>query len=752
MRVAEPSWAMQLDDTASPPLHHTKYVFLIRHAQSEWNQALRGLKTCAFASVLSQGGLIAQLDHGLSDTGRQQAKSLRRTSSDLTLRDADAGRDKQFYEAFQRAKSSVVYCSPMRRALQTAKEVCHKEDGWPLIKLIRDAREIRHSVFEIDCASQVGNVGRQIALSAGFDASDAQDRVDVTDCETQWWTEISDSEEDADCRVRALWQRVTAEEGDACVVVTHSNLIIKLAQIIAGDLATELGVAEHEGDGNFRILSNAPGDLQQARLAKLENCGVLGLRCTKSRNGAGCVSELDFRWVVEDALLMFGSEFEESSAMPPLQESASSALDLELAAVASVSAGAYAEILEVVVDAPDAGASSSVGAEISEPNLRLILKEWLTVMSNATPPNLVYKPGTYRELRKTSISISGDLHRTGLAHFGSARSTDPQKRLENLLCAYAACDPEVGYCQELCVVASRILYMAGTERDQDEEDAFRVLFCMMQITGFRRLFLHNYALADRYVLQVKTYMEAEEQQVYRAIVEDEELFFQAGGSVWRWMVTLFACFFEDGTSELPALSQFWDVIIARGIDALPRLAVLVLKQHASFGSLGRMRAANLNWRNLVQQRLDDIRLPSPTDSGTMALVATAAVLVGVSACMAVAATSAVASTAAAAGSGTAASTAASASAASSLPLVQAAAPALALPAVSALSAARSSVAWRRFAAQLGELADDACGAARGAGQRIAAPFEELGTDAVSAVRSMLSGTDPPRALTLGDAQ
>lgn len=304
---------------ANPNLRRTeKYVFLIRHAESKWNVLLNGCRSLDIVSVASSAGVVTDVDHGLSDNGAQQVERLRGKIRDritCTKGNTDAVDSAQrFQNAFECAKRSTVYCSPLRRAVQTAGELLPRQDGWNVIKLVREAREIKNYWHEKDCVSSPGNLGSRIAESAGL-GEDAAARVDAEDCMEQWWTDTCEDPHKAQARVALLWDRLMESEGTSCVVVTHSNLIKQLAQLLAmrrGDLEDE--AASECGLGDFHVLPDTPSDLLRARNSKLCNCGVLGLRCLRrpQLSPRPSLSEgSGWQWVVEDAMLMFSSRFEE---------------------------------------------------------------------------------------------------------------------------------------------------------------------------------------------------------------------------------------------------------------------------------------------------------------------------------------------------------------------------------------------------------------------------------------------------------
>lgn len=152
--------------------------------------------------------------------------------------------------------------------------------------------------------SSPGNVGAKIAEHAGVEGA----RVDASECQEQWWTETYEPSEEQESRVQALWDRLAQGCADGPhIVVSHSNLIIGLARLAAGQRCCRFdGSVEvsESGEWDFQVLPRLPADLARARSTKLRNCGVLGLRCS---GGAG----LETPWAVEDAMLMFGSSFED---------------------------------------------------------------------------------------------------------------------------------------------------------------------------------------------------------------------------------------------------------------------------------------------------------------------------------------------------------------------------------------------------------------------------------------------------------
>lgn len=397
-----------------------KYVFLVRHAQSTWNQNVEMVKTfrnCSMegmsmkAAVRQMGTLVSKevwhRDHPISEEGLRQTQELRQkiaacqqsTRCDGPAVDPDylgggpargepncgwddGGADaaerglvgcpevaeqervRRFYSTFLDTRQQI-YCSPLLRALQTAHLVLPSDDGWGRIKLLKDARERFSFILERDCLGT--GVGAHIvdrAMQMGQDLMGLRDRVDSSDCAQRWWSEEPESDADVEARLQKLWRRLLEEDvDDSCVLVTHSNLIKALlmrfggveedvplspcgppgpaASEQAGDrgggmLAEEeaTGVlfddgsdaSADEGPREWQVVGDCCDGLRRLKVERLQNCGVLGLRCVRETPARSmfpevdgwvdisCDGELcrhsvaqDAEWIAKDALLMFDS-------------------------------------------------------------------------------------------------------------------------------------------------------------------------------------------------------------------------------------------------------------------------------------------------------------------------------------------------------------------------------------------------------------------------------------------------------------
>lgn len=308
-------------------------------------------------------------DHPISAEGVRQTEVLRQkiaaarracgdeASGASTCPDSSTEREQRYYSRFLEDRERI-YCSPLLRALQTAQLALPEEEGWGSIKLLRDARERFRFVFERDClGTGVGLDIARRAMQMGLELPGLDNRVDAADCLQQWWSDEPETEAETECRIDALWKRLFEEEEagtSSCVLVTHSNFIKALLMRHGDGGATEVGAgyrgdfdcpddadgrdalvdepasdsfvsaSEEDEDGSpsasWQVVSGGCEALRQVKTERLQNCGVLGLRCVREApnpsyreidgwidvDGTGCpVAATDARWVAKDALLMF---------------------------------------------------------------------------------------------------------------------------------------------------------------------------------------------------------------------------------------------------------------------------------------------------------------------------------------------------------------------------------------------------------------------------------------------------------------
>lgn len=256
--------------------------------------------------------------------------------------DAEARREHQFYSNFLRVRQQI-YCSPLLRALQTAHLLFPKTEHWGSIKLLKDARERFNCSIERDCLGQA--IGPNIvtrAMQICQDMEGLDKRVDTSNCEEKWWSESPETEQEVDARLCSLWTQLLEEDREgSCVLVTHSNLIKALLmrfgvvdesfiftgshrstredepeeRLPAGTPRFQEDDSEEEPNpiSSWQVVRDGPSALRQLKVERLQNCGVLGVRCVSSRPPPTPVEDGEYtvvaphHWVAKDALLMFGS-------------------------------------------------------------------------------------------------------------------------------------------------------------------------------------------------------------------------------------------------------------------------------------------------------------------------------------------------------------------------------------------------------------------------------------------------------------
>lgn len=272
-----------------------KFLFLVRHARSEWND------------VINQPGIshlqsLFHTDHQITADGIRQARTLYQAISEEHSKciNERAAMSQKFYDAFFANPKGALYCSPMLRALQTAQLALPTEMGWQQIKLLQDAREIRQSIMERDnvgevCGNDIVHQAKDACNSISY-ATQSWKQVDTSECMQQWWSDQPETEEDVNKRLHSLRsQLLDADDSPSCVCVTHSNIIRRFMMRFGG-----VDVAEMGAESSFMQVDCECGIMQRSKRDKLCNCGVIGLRMQYECR----------EWTVKEVCLMFDSILE----------------------------------------------------------------------------------------------------------------------------------------------------------------------------------------------------------------------------------------------------------------------------------------------------------------------------------------------------------------------------------------------------------------------------------------------------------
>mmetsp|Transcript_41223 Transcript_41223/g.66999 ORF Transcript_41223/g.66999 Transcript_41223/m.66999 type:complete len:869 (+) Transcript_41223:313-2919(+) len=264
-----------------------KYVFFIRHGESEWNLAQEKKQVV---------NMMKKVDHGLSNAGRLQAESLA-DKIRVAIENGDTPRSQnEFLERFIEADS--VYSSPLTRALQTAViALMHHprlHDGKTVLKVLASARERRNFGGRDTQGKRKGNdilvrlqhkLERLYKLYGGVPEDVEAIEVDYNDASDEWWDKKKESDEDFATRLNHLISHLIFSEEENIILVSHSFLIRGIFQQFLGE--------------TFR--KNNQQVAKDFMTYKLCNCAVVGVRFSL---GPDIVPQID------DVRLLLGSDIE----------------------------------------------------------------------------------------------------------------------------------------------------------------------------------------------------------------------------------------------------------------------------------------------------------------------------------------------------------------------------------------------------------------------------------------------------------
>jgi len=193
-----------------------------------------------------------------------------------------------------------------------------------------------------------------------------------------------------------------------------------------------------------------------------------------------------------------------------------------------------------------------------------------------------YIPGLYQELKKNTNNkcftvIQSDLDRTFPMHplFGDSRySSTSQEALKNILVAFAAYSPGVGYCQGMNFVAGFLLIISGFK----EEESFWAFLSimtrkreedMLKMEGIEGFYTENFPLLK---VMNKIFMQLLEKitPTVKEHIESTEL------SEELWLNKWFSMLFLHNLPMSHCI-RVWDYFIIHGTSGLLKVTIAILK-------------------------------------------------------------------------------------------------------------------------------------------------------------------------------
>mmetsp|Transcript_35705 Transcript_35705/g.60178 ORF Transcript_35705/g.60178 Transcript_35705/m.60178 type:complete len:442 (+) Transcript_35705:190-1515(+) len=268
------------------PQESVKWIFMIRHGESKWNEAQRSV------NVLN---MMKTVDHPLNGTGVQQAQKLQQDWSNYDSEGGDAF-DCEFF------KVRTTYCSPLTRAVETALVSLEAHpslaEGITLLRNLREAKNLggqdtvgKHigSKIEPHVYSELLSAGEKLPDQRIISlAQQKAVRMVHNDCGGvgRWWnvaTEV-ESEEDVNERLNDVALYLGCQAERSAILVGHSLYFRDLVRQWLRD------------DSGLKITN--PALAEQLYNEKLANAACLGLKIDFSKIDRPCIL---------DAKLMFGS-------------------------------------------------------------------------------------------------------------------------------------------------------------------------------------------------------------------------------------------------------------------------------------------------------------------------------------------------------------------------------------------------------------------------------------------------------------
>jgi broad specificity phosphatase PhoE len=303
--------SFQGDIEAGHPVFQRQVLFLVRHAESRWNQAQwEGSIT----------GMMSECDHGITQEGRRQAETLRE-------RIAIAAEGDSWTMRFGRP--SVIFISPLTRALQTAvislvdviaatrtdlavlrtlreKKNLGSRDSAGLVvgpaikeRLLKQLENL-YSVDEhlVEVGPRVNGwprIRRSLSTQVKLEMQKSLlkfvrqldfDTNDVQDC---WWNRMVETDFVFGRRLNEFMQQIRLRGKERMIIVGHSHFFRRFFRAVSySDTCTQ----------------QSSELLKRLRKVLIPNCGVIGLQILWTDAG-----EL----VIEEAVTLFGTDVREMS-------------------------------------------------------------------------------------------------------------------------------------------------------------------------------------------------------------------------------------------------------------------------------------------------------------------------------------------------------------------------------------------------------------------------------------------------------
>lgn len=258
------------------PADH-KTVFVVRHAESRWNDAKKHLKLF---------DMVGGADHSLTPQGCHQAEALRLKLAALQAKEPSA----RSLNEQRLIAADMFLCSPMTRALQTAFIGFSSHEAFQKrgLRLLADVREHKKTFASFDCVgvavgtqqiaerlvsetvssyTEMVDVTTPEAFSANFGLSQPPtDFIHCVDTMHNWWSASGFAEDSAsfDQRMTETINYLRYMPESTIVLVGHSLFIRDMMRRYTNPSSAA------------SLLQGAPGcTLGEASEYKLANCGLM---------------------------------------------------------------------------------------------------------------------------------------------------------------------------------------------------------------------------------------------------------------------------------------------------------------------------------------------------------------------------------------------------------------------------------------------------------------------------------------------